>query len=106
MATPPPAPSPSPVIENRAPELVARIRPRTFRGPAPLEVTVDLCDSSDPDGGALVYAYEWAEEGKRLSSECLARHVYDRPTRSRAFFCVWDRHPEHLVCTNREVDVF
>lgn len=86
--------------------LVAKIRPRTFRGPAPLEVTVDLCGSSDPDGASLEYAYEWAEEGKRLSSDCTARHVYDRPTKSRAFFCVWDRHPEHLVCTNREVDVF
>jgi len=106
VAPPTPVPTPSPTtVENRAPELFARVKPKSLTGTAPLEVTVDLCGSADPDGDPLVYAYEWEREGKQLSSECRAHHIYDRPTRSQAVCCVWDRHPEHLVCTTRPVDV-
>jgi hypothetical protein len=104
VSSPSPA-HPSPAIVNQAPSLELRITPSRIRGRSPLEVRVDMCRSADVDGEPLQFAFEWAGEGKRLGVECSATRTYDRPTRSVAYFCVWDGHPEHLVCRMFEVDV-
>ena len=45
-------------------------------------------------GDALRYAYEWAEEGKQLSTSCSATHTYVAAVRSRAYFqAIKDENP-------------
>jgi hypothetical protein len=105
VAPAPPSPSPSRPPTGAPPDLAARVRPLPIQGPAPLTVTVDLCRTSDPDGDSLVYAFEWAGEGKQLTSECAAIHTYDSAVESRAFFCATDGHPEHLACASYQVSI-
>jgi hypothetical protein len=108
-ATPVPSPTPLPspsAAANQAPVLDLRLKPRPIRGAAPLSVSADLCRSVDPDGDTLHYAHEWAGEGKQLSTSCSASHTYAAPIRSRAYFCAWDGHPEHLACLSFDVDVY
>lgn len=99
------APSPPPVAANQPPVLQLKLTPERIRGAFPLTVDLNMCRSTDPDGEGLQFAYEWAAEGKRLSSECRASRTYESPIRSVAYFCVWDGHPEHLVCRSFKVDV-
>lgn len=102
--TPTPTPSPTPP-PDLPPVLVVRLSPPRIEGPAPLTLDVDLCASRDPEGRSLTYAFEFHGEGKRLTGECRARHVYGQALRSEAWFCVTDGHVEHLICRRFDVHV-
>lgn len=58
--------------DNRAPEAIATITPRS--GNLPLEVAFDASQSSDPDGDAL--SYEWAFGDGSTSSGITTEHTY------------------------------
>lgn len=103
MVTLPPTPAPSPV--DLPPELVVRLSPPRIEGATPLALDVDLCGSRDPEGQGLTYAFEFQGEGKRLTGECRARHVYGHALQAQAWFCVTDGHLEHLVCRRFDVRV-
>jgi hypothetical protein len=107
MATPPPTPfpTPTPTPADLPPALVVRLSPPRIEGAAPLALDVDLCASHDPEGQGLTYAFEFRGEGKRLTGECRARHVYGQALRAEAWFCVTDGHIEHLICRRFEVHV-
>jgi hypothetical protein len=104
-APPASVPAPPSPPANQAPQLVARVRPTPIAGRAPFEVRVNLCRSTDGDGDALRYAFEFDREGKRLEAECQRTHVYARAVRTRAVFCVSDGRSDHLICGTYVVDV-
>jgi hypothetical protein len=99
---PPPTPAPS---TDLPPALVVRLSPPRIEGEAPLQLDVDLCESRDPEGRGLTYAFEFHGEGKRLGADCRARHVYGQPVQAEAWFCVTDGHVEHLICRRFDVRV-
>jgi hypothetical protein len=81
------------------------VTPTPISGTAPLTISVNLCRSSDPEGDALSYVFEYQGEGKRFTSSCAARHVYAAPVQARAVFCVSDGLPRHLVCRPFQVRI-
>jgi len=103
--TPPSGSSPSPLPINQPPRLEVRVTPTPISGTAPLTIKVNLCRSSDPEGDALSYVFEYQREGKRFTLSCSERHVYAAPVTSQAVFCVSDGLPRHLVCQPFQVRV-
>jgi hypothetical protein len=109
-ATPPPAvapaPPPAPVpSSNQPPALEITVRPDQPSGPAPREVNVNMCGSTDPDGDRMIFEFKWGGTGgAHFSYLCRSSHTYERPGRYRAFFCANDDH-DHRVCANVLVDI-
>ena len=109
FSPPPPIPiptrAPAPVPEpNDPPTVHFSIRPEAPGGVAPVEVTVTMCGSTDPEGEPLVYQYKWGGGAEHFSNACRQSHVYDTPGSFRAFFCVYDQH-DNRDCVNQRIDV-
>jgi hypothetical protein len=60
---------------NHPPFAVLNTNPDPPQGLSPLSVTFDLCKSSDPDGDALSYFFEFGDGGK-ASGACVQSHTY------------------------------
>jgi PKD repeat protein len=54
---------------------VARILASTLQGPAPLAVTLDARDSSDPEGGPLSFAWSFGDDSNAQEGEVVT-HTY------------------------------
>jgi hypothetical protein len=74
--TPTTGPETTPPAANQEPTLAIKVHPH--RGPAPLDVNVNMCRTTDPDGDPLTFEYKWGGTYK-------------------AFFCVDDGN-DHEVC--------
>lgn len=87
---------------NRPPTLDFRTFPDPATGRVPLEVTVDLCGSSDPDGDLLQFRIEWGDGS--VDGRCGGDHVYFEVGTYRLRGCATDkRSPE--VCQSTQVKV-
>jgi hypothetical protein len=102
-----PQPPPGAPADNSAPSLSLRFTDRT--GPAPLTLTVRMCESSDPDRDHLNYLYKWGDgsgpEYHEHAGFCSLSHTYRRVGRHRAIFCVDDGWSDHRVCDDFFVTV-
>jgi len=104
--TPTPAPAPPQASNNQPPNLVFKINPDPASGPAPWPVTVNMCQSTDPEGDPLIFEYKWGGEGRPgFSGRCREDHTYTKRGNFHAFFCVHDDH-DHRVCHNELIGIF
>jgi len=76
------------VIENHPPTAVALASP--LSGPAPLEVTFDGTGSSDPEGGDLLY--DWDFDDGFYGTGATTTHVFDFPGIYTVYLVVTDDH--------------
>jgi hypothetical protein len=89
-------PTTTPPAANEAPVLSIKVHPH--QGPAPLDVNVNMCQTTDPDGDPLTYEYKWGGTGHRkVTTSCREDHTYAEPGKYKAFFCANDGH-DHEVC--------
>ncbi len=94
---PPPPSEPDPPEEpNQPPKAVFRVSPRS--GEAPLDVTFDLCGSTDPDGDPLEYSILFGDLQGYQGSACRVTHRYTVSITFLALVCVGDGHWGHSVC--------
>ena len=73
---------------NRAPQAAADAAPTS--GPVPLAVTFDASRSSDPDGDALTYAWDFQGDGTVDSTSVSTGHTYTTPGTRTATLTVRD----------------
>jgi hypothetical protein len=64
-----------PPASNRAPFSVLTTNPDPASGQTPLTVTFDLCKSTDPDGDALSYFFDFGD-GAKAAGACQQSHTY------------------------------
>lgn len=94
---------------NRPPSALFASNPNDsdgrIQGDPPLEVTLNMCGSTDPDrADELRYEYWWNSEGTGnpdAIGACRLSHTYSgRNVCVPAVSCVWDRQPgaDHRVC--------
>ncbi len=76
------------VVENQPPTAVASATP--LSGPAPLVVTFDGTGSSDPEGGDLLY--DWDFDNGEYGTGATPTHVYESPGTYYVFLVVTDTH--------------
>jgi hypothetical protein len=96
---PSPIPTPTPVL-NQMPVPVFKVHPTG--GPAPLEVTFNLCPSDDPENDRIVFIVYFGD-GETHQGSCRVRHTYE-VGRYRAGACIWDNRPDHsLFCQDYEI---
>jgi hypothetical protein len=96
LTTPTTPASGPPELSNSEPLLAIKIHPR--RGPAPLEVGVNMCQTSDPDADPLTFEYKWGGTSHRkVTTSCREDHTYAARGTYKALFCVDDGH-DHPVC--------
>ena len=77
VATPPPTVTPTTLAPtaNHAPNALLKTNPDPPNGTTPLTVNFDLCSSSDPDGDALSYFFDFGD-GTQTSGPCSVSHTY------------------------------
>jgi hypothetical protein len=68
LATPGPKP----------PALKIVTTPNPARGAAPLDVTIDVCTSSDPEGDVLSFSFDFGDGAKKSNDYCRQGHLYVR----------------------------
>lgn len=102
---------------NDPPDAVFRTTPPAdsegvVHGMSPLEVTFNMCPSTDPDpGDVLKFTYDFEGTGIRERGACRGTHLYTaafgQPREFLATVCTSDRQPEdgHWVCKTFTVDV-
>jgi PKD repeat protein len=96
VAGPPPAPP------NLAPVGHFRVNPNPATGPAPLAVAFNMCGSTDPNGDALDFSFDFGD-GSRVSHRfCRDDHVYAAGAFT-AKTCVTDGQPGHESCQSFKV---
>jgi hypothetical protein len=108
LPTPPPTPAPTPVPAppgNSPPAMAFKFDPQPAVGPAPLQLFVNMCGSSDPDGDSLEYLFKFGDGVKFVSIKCRDSIKYQSPGKFRSFFCVDDGYASHRVCQNVLVTV-
>ena len=81
---------------NRAP--VARVTAAPLSGPAPLSVRFDASASSDPDGDALTFEWNFGDGGA-LASGAVVTHTYSVPGRYSASVTVRDGRSGQAIST-------
>ena len=77
LAAPPPTVAPTTLAPtaNHAPNALLKTNPDPPNGTTPLTVNFDLCSSSDPDGDALSYFFDFGD-GTHTSGPCSVSHTY------------------------------
>jgi hypothetical protein len=99
---------------NTPPDAIFRTTPDPdgrgrIAGYSPLEVTFNMCPSTDPDeGDELKFTYDWEGDGEvDFFGHCRATHVYTNadpsPICSDTTVCVSDRQPDHATCRTYKV---
>lgn len=91
VSGPPPAPP------NVAPVGHFRVNPNPATGPAPLDVSFNMCGSKDSDGDFLTFTFDFGDGSKVSHHFCRDDHVYA----AGAFVaktCVTDGQPGHESC--------
>jgi hypothetical protein len=105
------------VAGNQPPTAVFKTRPpaddaSVITGGNVLDVTFNMCQSSDPDpGDELRFSYDWDNDGKEDEyGHCRATHTYRVGEFDSACVftkvCVSDRQPDHNVCHTYQVCTF
>jgi hypothetical protein len=101
---------------NRPPVASFRVNPDPPEGRSPLDVRFNMCDSSDPDGDALLFTFDFGD-GEGFRGFCRAEHSYRQDpdqddgggstveSRYAARICVSDRMPDHDRCHDYAVRV-
>jgi PKD domain len=90
--------------QNAPPDTVFRTTPPArgdgeISGPVPLEITFNMCPTTDEDeGDELKFKYDFEDSGGFERGRCRATHTYTRPGVFRATVCASDRQPDHDVC--------
>lgn len=73
-----------------------RWHPDPPQGPAPLEVTFNMCHSTDPSAGFnLHYHVDWGD-GSDDRGNCRFDHLYETGGQFSGVACVWDEIPAHF----------
>jgi hypothetical protein len=96
VAAPPPGPP------NLAPVGHFRVNPSPATGPAPLAVAFNMCGSTDPNGDALRFTFDFGDGSRASHGFCRDDHVYA----AGAFVaktCVTDGQPGHESCQTFKV---
>ena len=77
LAAPPPTVAPTTLAPtaNHAPNALLKTNPDPPNGTTPLTINFDLCSSSDPDGDALSYFFDFGD-GTQTSGACAVSHTY------------------------------
>lgn len=87
-----------PTAVNRAPIAVIATRPRPAEGTRPLDVTINMCDSVDPDGDDLFFSYTWGNGAFHDGGRCARSQTYQKKGFYKATGCVTDTLPGHETC--------
>src|SRR5437867_12484329 len=95
---------------NEPPAVVFKTRPRavngTISGPGPLDVTFNMCPTSDSDpGDQLKFTYDFDGDGSiDYYGHCRQTHRYPASAQClEATVCASDRQPGHRVCRTYSV---
>lgn len=99
-AAAPPAAGP-----NNPPTAVFLVNPLPADGPAPLRVVLNMCESTDPDGDALFFTYDWGDGSFHDGTRCVHDHNYNKQGRHQLTGCVSDRPPDRGTCQTWNVFV-
>ena len=81
-----------------------RTSPNPPTGSAPLDVTLNMCGSQDPDGDSLSFSYDFGDGTSAHSHLCRDEHVYSAGTFTSKM-CVTDGQPGHEVCHSDLIQV-
>jgi hypothetical protein len=102
-AAPQPAPSPTPVASNSPPNAVFDTNPApasngSFTGSPGLEITFNMCRSSDPDGDKMNFRIDFEGDGKfevdgPTGADCRRPHTYSDIGVFSPRMCVTDLLP-------------
>ena len=87
--------APPPKPPNQPPVIRFHVSPNPPTGPAPLDVNLNLCQSSDPDGDQLRFHFDFGDGTE--DEGCRVTHTYSHGTFT-AKACVTDTQPGHEVC--------
>jgi PKD domain len=94
-------PSTPPVTgENRPPTADFRVSPDPPEGASPLDVTFNMCRSTDPDGDELKFTFDYGD-GSVFRGNCRTTHTYPYPPGAAsvvATICVGDGLRGHDSC--------
>ncbi len=88
VAPPAPTPVPPPRPEN-PPVIDAHTTPSPAVGAGPLDVHLNACQSSDPDGDRLFFSFDFGDGKKKDEAFCRQTHTYSRGSYA-AKVCVSD----------------
>jgi PKD repeat protein len=97
VAGPPPAPP------NQPPIALFRVNPSPAIGPAPFLVAFNMCPTTDPDGDAMSFTFDFGDGQQRTQKLCRSDHVYARGIYT-AETCVTDGVPGHESCREFRVE--
>jgi hypothetical protein len=112
----PPSPTVPPRIPPRipptggvdhGPEVNCRVNPAPPQGPSPLDVVFDMCGTTDPDGDAIKYRFDFGDSAT-FQGICRAKHTYSYPpgpSTAVATICASDGTRSRDACCQYKVMV-
>lgn len=90
-------------VNNRPPVPVFKVSPNPPEGKAPLTVSFNMCQSSDPDKDVLSFSYVFGDGNARDEAFCRRSHTYAMVVTTTAKICVTDGEPGHESCQSYTV---